>query len=496
MSLQYFFDNIAMLRSELVIAVVFTAVVFVDLLASKKTALKLVPVISLVGIIAAAVYLLTGFYQTGGLDSVGLKDYLTVEPLTNYFKLLILFGSAFIVVFSMYSDEIQAISERHGEYYSLLLATLFGMLLMVSANDYIVLYISIELVSLTSYVLAGSMKTDPKSSEASLKYLLYGASASGIMLFGISILYGLVGSTSISDSYTYFSDITKFSITNFVVMFFILVGIGYKISSVPFHFWTPDVYEGSPTVITAMLSVTSKAAGFMVLIRFIVEVFRVDVTSNGFWTMLEQYRWEQIFTVLAIASMSIGNFAALRQKSVKRMLAYSSIAHIGYMLSAMAVLSDSGLLSILYYFFFYYLMNLGAFVAVVYVVNKTGSDSIESFNGIGYKMPLLGVALTIFLVSLTGLPPTAGFIGKFYIVMAMLEAKMIPLTIVFLLNSVVALYYYIRVVRHMFLMRSDDSKEYTLTVPENGILLLFSVPVVIFGIYFTPIVEFIKSTLK
>lgn len=496
MSLQYFFDNIAMLRSELVIAVVFTTVVFVDLLASKKNSLKLVPIISLVGIITAAIYLLTSFYQTAGLDTVGLTDYLTVEPLSNYFKLLILFGSAFIVVFSMYSDEIQAFSERHGEYYSLLLAALFGMLLMVSANDFIVLYISIELVSLTSYVLAGSMKTDAKSSEASLKYLLYGAAASGVMLFGISILYGLVGSTNISDSHTYFSDITKFSVSNFVVMFFILVGIGYKISSVPFHFWTPDVYEGSPTVITAMLSVTSKAAGFMVLIRFIVEVFRIDVTSNGFWTMLEQYRWEQIFTILAIASMSIGNFAALRQKSLKRMLAYSSIAHIGYMLSAMAVLSDSGLLSILYYFFFYYLMNLGAFVAVVYVVNNTGSDSIESFNGIGYKMPILGVTLTIFLVSLTGLPPTAGFIGKFYIVMAMLEAKMIPLTIVFLLNSVVALYYYIRVVKHMFLLRSDDEKVYKLTLPESGILLLFSVPVVIFGIYFTPIVEFIKSTLK
>lgn len=276
----------------------------------------------------------------------------------------------------------------------------------------------------------------------------------------------------------------------------IFVGIGYKISSAPFHFWTPDVYEGAPITITAFLSVASKAAGFALLIRFIKITFVSYVNENGEWTLINVFDWQSVLIAISILTMTLGNFSALWQSNLKRMLAYSSIAHAGYLLLGLVVLSNQGLLAILIYFIVYLLMNLGAFLVVMLIANKTNSEEIDDYNGIGYTSPLLGVSLAIFLISLTGLPPTAGFIGKLYLFVALVDAKMITVAVIALLNSVVSLYYYVRVLKHMYLTKATESTPSIVpSFADKLLVLVLVIPVLIFGIYFTPLVNLAKSCL-
>ena len=274
------------------------------------------------------------------------------------------------------------------------------------------------------------------------------------MLYGLSILFGLTGETNffaIKNAISQLGPDSNLALILSIV--FILVGLGYKISAVPFHFWTPDVYEGSPTSITAYLSVAPKAAGFALIIRF----FNIAFGSNSAmgsdeWSSLNSLPWPFLIALLSAATMTIGNLVAIQQQSVKRMLAYSSIAHAGYMMMAIPVMSQSGIYGIMIYLFMYMLMNLGAFFVVMYVQDKFDGENFDAFNGLGWKMPLLGISMTLFMVALTGLPPTSGFVGKFYIFAAVIEAgnQYYWLAFVGVINSVVSLYYYIKVVRHMY----------------------------------------------
>jgi NADH-quinone oxidoreductase subunit N len=343
----------------------------------------------------------------------------------------------------------------------------------------------------------GFTKIRERNNEASLKYIIYGAVSSGMMLFGISLIYGMAGSTNLSEINNYFQLVTINIPTISIALILIFAGIGFKISAAPFHFWTPDVYEGAPISITAYLSVASKAAAFALLIRFVRVGFVSFVDSEGAWRLSEVFDWQSLLIIISLLTMTLGNFSALWQDNLKRMLAYSSIAHAGYMLLGLAVLSDQGILAILVYFFIYTLMNIGAFFVVMLIANKTGSENIDDYNGIGFKAPVLGVSFAIFLVSLTGLPPTAGFIAKLYLFIALVDAKMIAVAVIALLNSVVSLYYYVRVLKHMFLTKpTDETPVITTPAMNTAFVLLLAVPVIVFGLYFSPILDFAKTCVS
>ena len=312
----------------------------------------------------------------------------------------------------------------------------------------------------------------------------------------MSVLYGITGSTNLSEINTLINSPDGNQLTFLISIIMIFAGIGFKISIVPFHFWTPDVYEGAPISITAFLSVASKAAGFAVLIRFLKVTFASSINGSGYWQLIQFIDWQTLLILFSIITMTYGNFAALWQDNIKRMLAYSSIAHAGYLMLGVAVLSNQGILAVLVYFFIYMFMNLGAFYVVMLIANKINSEEIDDYKGIGYSLPLLGTALGIFLVSLTGLPPTAGFIGKLYLFIALVDANMITVAIIALLNTVVSLYYYIRVLRAMFLVRTDNQTEIKLSLLNYVVLLLLAAPVLILGIYFSPLVNFAKASVQ
>jgi NADH-quinone oxidoreductase subunit N len=320
-----------------------------------------------------------------------------------------------------------------------------------------------------------------------------------MMLYGISLLYGLTGSVDVYgiNRALHGNDINVVALM--IAGILTIVGFGYKISAVPFHFWTPDVYEGAPITITAFLSVASKAAGFAMMIRFFTMTF-VESTvslSEGVWTIIAGFDWNQIIAWLSVVTMTVGNLVALWQSNLKRLLAYSSIAHAGYMLMGVVVLSSEGIAAVLIYFGVYLFMNLGAFYLVMLVANKTGTEDIESYKGLGYRTPLIGVAMTIFLLSLTGIPPTAGFIGKLYLFAALINAKWFWLAIIGALNSVVSLYYYVKVLRNMFLVEPTESQgAISFSVSQVVLLFVLLLPTLLFGLYFSPLVEFAHASVK
>ena len=429
-------------------------------------------------------------------DSTGLFGLLSVDSFGAFFKVIVIVSSIFVILFSVTSSEIINCGDRHGEYYTLIMGMILGMFLISSANDLILIYISIELLSLSSYILAGFLKTVNRSSEASLKYVIYGSVASGVMLFGISILYGLTGTTNLSIMHHLLQNYQAGGFTFIFAGILVLGGIGFKISIAPFHFWTPDVYEGAPIAITAYLSVASKAAGFALLIRFLKITFFQNTSTDGNWILIGLIDWQRILVALSILTMTLGNFAALWQDNIKRMLAYSSIAHAGYLLLAVAVLSNEGITAVLIYFAIYLFMNLGAFFVVMLIANKIGSEEMDDYKGLGSSTSFLGVALAIFLLALAGLPPTGGFIAKLYIFIALIDADMIVVAFITLLNTVVAYYYYVRVLKNMYLVRIETAKpkiEYSFG--HVIVLVCLLIPVMVFGVYFTPLVNLAKNSI-
>ncbi|MCE1189296.1 MAG: NADH-quinone oxidoreductase subunit N [Ignavibacteria bacterium] len=491
-----FFNNLGYAWPETIITLFLAILVIYNLVYPQ--ARRALGIISLLGIALALGFTIQQMWTQFPTDPSWLSGFtrmLIPDKIGIFFKVIILIATAYVVLFTEFSEELRGTFDRAGEYYALIFGMLLGMMFMISANNFILLYVSLELVSYSSYVLAGFMKTSERSSEASMKYIIYGGVASGIMLFGISLMFGMTGTFYYFDISRLLMMININSVLFLISGIMIFTGIGYKISSVPFHFWTPDVYEGAPTTITAYLSVASKAAGFAALIHLVRNCFVGAVATDGYWVMLSHFYWKELLVYLAILTMTVGNLTALWQDNLKRMLAYSSIAHAGYLLAAMSVLSNQGLIAMVVYFSVYLLMNLGAFFIVILIQNKTGSENIDDYNGLGTRMPFLGACLGIFLVSLTGLPPTAGFIGKLYLFLALVDAKMIILAIIALLNSVISLYYYIRVLRHMYLTKGNNESPITPSFGSVLIALSLAVPVLLFGIYFTPLIEWAKTVV-
>ena len=458
---------------------------------------SLLPWISIAGLIVASFFVIEQF----GLKAIssstnGSMGMITADPFGAFFKLIVIVASIIVILFSLSSNEIKQSYDRLGEYYTLIFGMILGMFFMISSADLILIYLSMELLSLSSYVLAGFTKHSLRNSEASLKYIIYGGASSGIMLFGISIIYGLTGTTNL---YALNSFLHQPQVSGFIFWLagiLIFAGIGFKISAAPFHFWTPDVYEGAPITITAFLSIASKAAGFAFLIRFIKVTFIQSVDDSGYWHLLNVIDWKSLLILISIVTMTLGNFTALWQSNMKRLLAYSSIAHAGYLLLGLAVLSDQGLTAILIYFAVYAFMNLGAFFVVMIIANKIGSEEIDDYKGLGYSMPFLGFSIAVFLISLTGIPPTAGFIAKLYLFIALVDAKMIVVAVIALLNTVVSLYYYIKVLKNLYLIRPEQEAPVVPISPSAfAMLIVLLVPIFLFGIYFTPLVNFAKSSI-
>ena len=424
-------------------------------------------------------------------------DSIVLDPFASFFKLLIILATIFVSIVSLQSGELK--DYRKGEYFTLLGIIVFGLFLMVSTVDLIMVYISIEIVSIMSFVLAGYLKQNTRSNEAGLKYVVYGAFSSGIMLFGLSYIYGLTGSTNYFQIQQAIATMDASANTALMMAtLMVLAGFGYKVSAVPFHFWTPDVYEGAPTTITAYLSIAPKAGAFAMMIRFFNQVLADGGAMGGLdASSLASLPWANIMSLLAVITITLGNIVAIQQNNIKRMLAYSSIAHAGYMLLAMPVMSGDSIYAIMIYLVMYLFMNLGAFFVVIIVKNKTGGETFDDYRGLGWEMPMVGVAMTIFMVSLTGLPPSAGFIGKFYIFASLIKGgnQFYWLVVAGGINSVVSLYYYFRVVKVMFL---EGERSETILQPPTimaGMLLATAIPTVILGIYWTPVADWIQNSL-
>jgi NADH-quinone oxidoreductase subunit N len=372
------------------------------------------------------------------------------------FRVLFLFSAA---ITALLSTGVQGIRQR-GEFYALLVIATLGMNLMAAASDLVMLYLAIETTSIPLYVLAGFLKQDNKSTESGLKYFLFGALTSTVMLYGFSLLYGLAGATNLYGLAEQFraGAVSAWVLAGTVIL--VLVGFGFKISMVPFHFWSPDVYEGAPTPITAFVSTASKAAGFAVLVRVLLAAFP-DV----------QAYWVPALSVLAVLTMTLGNLLALAQTNIKRLLAYSSIAHAGYVMIGLVSLSVFGVTSVVFYLAAYMVSNLAAFAVVILFSRAAGSEEIKDYAGLSRRSPGLALVLLVALLSLAGMPPLAGFVGKVYVFAAAVESGLIWLAFVGVINAIIGLYYYLTVLKVVYLYRSEQEDK-PVAVPRTYALAL------------------------
>ncbi len=393
---------------------------------------------------------------------------LRLDGTAYVFRLVFLFGAAMTALFMMDQEP----EGRHGEFYALMLVATLGMNLMASSADIIMLYLAIETTSLPLYIMAGFSTRDPKSTEAGIKYFLFGAMTAAVMLYGFSLLYGFTGQTNL-----YAMNFSEVPLGALIVSIaLILVGFGFKVSAVPLHFWAPDVYEGAPTPVAGFLSTASKAAGFAVLMRVMMSAFP-EYAPN--WTLL--------IAVLAAASMIVGNVLAMVQKNIKRLLAYSSIAQAGYMLAGVAAANELGYAGATFYLISYLVTNLAAFGIVALVGRTVCSDAIEDYAGLFKRNSGLGWALLIALLSLGGIPPLSGFVGKLLVIAAAVQVELYWLAFVAVITSVVGLYYYLMMLKNAFVGNSPDGNR-PLHVPAawRVALLVCVAGIVLLGTVFGP----------
>jgi len=388
------------------------------------------------------------------------------------FKMVFIFGAGITALFAM---DVEGLAKR-GEFYLLLLVSTIGMNLMATSADLIMLYLAIETTSIPMYILAGFFKADDKSTEAGFKYLLFGAMTSGIMLYGFSLLFGFTGETGLYELATALQSGAMSVPLVWLSLILVLVGFSFKISAVPFHFWAPDVYEGAPTPVAGFLSTASKAAGFAVLVRVLMGAFPA---LSGQWSLL--------IAIIATITMTLGNAIALAQRNIKRLLAYSSIAHAGYIMVGLVTFSELGVTSVVFYLIAYLVTNLAAFGIIVAAWRTLGSDEIEAYDGLSRRSPGLALAMLVAFLSLAGMPPFGGFIAKVLVFAAAVKAGWVWLAFVGVLNSIIGLYYYLIVLKHVYLYRSEEEDvPVPVTRPYGIALVVLSVGIVLLGAFFAP----------
>lgn len=415
----------------------------------------------------------------GGEPRTVLFGSYAVDGFAIFFKVIVALATALVMLASI--AYFNSAIRFEGEFYALLVFTAVGLMLMAGSADLILLALSIEFVSLTSYVLAGYLKANPKSNEAGIKYFLFGATASAVMLFGFSLLYGLTGVTNLYELASRLQTAQPSALYLGVTM--MLAGFGFKISMVPFHQWTPDVYEGAPTPVAAYLSVASKAAGFAALVRILlvaVDPARMD--------------WVLLIAILATVSMTLGNLLALPQRNIKRMLAYSSISHAGFILIGVAAYRGNfGTPGLLIYLFGYTFTQLGAFFVAVLIGRQLGTDDIPDYAGLSRRAPVAAFLMAVFMLSLTGIPPTAVFIGKFYMLAAAIDNGLLWLAVVGIINSIVSLYYYVGVIRAMYVMPAPAATPIDEPASLQVALGIAGLGTLIIGLYPQPLIDLARS---
>jgi NADH-quinone oxidoreductase subunit N len=395
---------------------------------------------------------------------------IAVDGFGLFFKTVFIGTAIITVLMSVRYLEIEGASP--GEYYFLILCATLGMMIMAGGIDLITLFIGLETMAVSFYILAGFIKPNQRSNEAAVKYFLLGAFSLGVLLYGMSIMYGLSGTTNLRVMAATFAG-QEHDPRLVLAVILVVAGMGFKIAAVPFHMWAPDVYEGAPTPITAFLSVGSKAASFAMLLRLFLEGMPSMSTD-----------WRLLFEVLAIVTMTVGNLAALTQTNLKRMLAYSSIAHAGYLLIGIVAGTPRGVTAMLIYLFVYSFMQLGAF-AVIIVMRRTDvvGDELKDFSGLHFRHPFAAFAMLLFMLSLGGIPPTAGFMGKFWLFSAAIDSGYYWLAVIGVLNSAISLYYYLRLVVFMYLKKETSGSEPTASPALAFTLALAVVATLALGVY-------------
>ncbi len=471
-------ETVILLSPELLLLFWALLVLGLDLLFKKaKDSLAYLALAGLAPAIGAAVYLLLQ-----GIDQSLLFDMVRVDAYALYFKIIACLASGLVILASM--EYMKARTRYRSEFYGLLLLATLAMSLMAASTNLIMIYLSIEFMSLTSYVLVGYFRDDPRSSEGGLKYFLFGAITSALMLYGMSLIYGATGTTDLQEIATSLATMQAFtSPTRFVILpaiLFMLAGFSFKIALVPFHQWSPDAYEGAPTPVATLLSVGPKAMGFAILIRVLLTalpLFQID--------------WVAILMGISIVTMTLGNLTAMRQSNIKRMLAYSSIAQMGYVLIGLVSVGpfSVGINGVLLYLLAYLFTNAGAFIAVIGFSHVTNSDEIVDYAGLVRRAPALAAVMVVFFMSLAGLPPTAGFVGKLFVFGSAVQAEYYYLAIIGVLNSVVSVVYYFNVVRQMFFLPPPVEERLSLPRFPMAAVIISVLMIFIIGLYPQPFIN-------
>lgn len=485
--------SLKMMLPEIVLFVLALVVVTYDLVTRRKSGAS-------VGYLAMASLVVTGVVLAFTGTGAGWGNMFYNDTLALFFKVIFL-GAAFMAIGSCFGIAERKILHHRGEFYGLMMFSTVGMMFLASARELISLYIGLELTTVPLFVLAGFFKDDKRSVEAGIKYLIVGAFSSALLLYGFSFLYGLTGTTDIFEMRYHLAGtwLARGSMVGVSVMILavvtIIAGLGFKLALPPFHQWAPDVYEGAPTPVTAFLSVGSKAAGLVAFIKVVV----VGLYSY-YAPIMAPNDWGMLVGVLACAAMIVGNVLAIRQTNIKRMLAYSSIAHAGYIMVGIIAVNQYGLASVSFYMFAYLFTNMGAFAIVTMFEDKTGSCQIADYDGLARTSPFVSLALTVFLLSLTGIPPLAGFVGKFYVFAAAIEMAAAGgdtwiywVVGVALITSVFALYYYANVMKVMYFGKSENPVKLTFTTPSLVVVAIALVGVFLFGLNPQPVLDFLAN---
>jgi NADH-quinone oxidoreductase subunit N len=482
--------NLEMMAPEIVLFLCALAVMAFDFVTRRKTG-------TAVGYLSMGALVLTGIILAYTGYGRGFGNMFFNNPLAVFFKIVFL-GAAFMAIGSSFGITKTKIVNHRGEYFGLIMLSTVGMMFLASSRELLSLYIGLELTTIPLFVLAAFFKDDRKSVEAGIKYLIVGAFSSALLLYGISFLYGLTGTTDLlqmqmSLAVRQYSSQGQMGAILLVAIVTILAGLGFKLALPPFHQWVPDVYEGSPTPITAFLSVGSKSAGLVAFINIVV------VGLYSFYEpLMAPNDWGIMVGVLAAAAMILGNTVAIRQTNIKRMLAYSSIAHAGYVMIGMLALNELGLASVAFYMFAYLFTNMGAFAIVALFEDKTGSCEISAYDGLARSSPFLALSFTVFLLSLTGIPPLAGFVGKYYVFAGAIEhagsasglSWLYWLVGVALLTSVFSLYYYANVIKVMYFGKSPEPVKISFNPPAVAVIVIGLAGVLYFGLFPASIMEF------
>ncbi|WP_324670273.1 NADH-quinone oxidoreductase subunit N [Geochorda subterranea] len=431
--------------------------------------------------LAAATFVaaLVALWPLRGITAEAWWGMLVVDSFALFFKAL--FALTGLLVVPLAHAYVERRGIHAGEFYALIVFAVLGMSMMASSRDLLMIYLGLELLSIGSYVLAGMLKDDDRSLEASLKYFLVGAMTSALLLFGLSLVYGISGSTHVEAIRRAVSAGDGWRGVAVAGMWFMLAGFGFKVAAVPFHMWAPDVYHGAPTPVAALLIAGSEAAAFSAILR---------VFTTGFGPLANY--WQAVFAVLAVATMTYGNAAALVQTSAKRMMAYSAIAQAGYVLVGLAVGTPEGFGAMLYYLLAYLFMVVGTFAVIAWLSLARPEEMLDDFEGLGRSVPWVAAAVVIFMISFIGIPPTAGFLGKFYLIRAAVSADMVWLAVVMVVNSAISAGYYYSIVRRMYL--TDRSATVAALPPGTSLVVgLAAAATVLLMLFPQPIIEWLGS---